>query len=188
MTGTAFGIGSGQMGQLNPWVGFPYSQGIGASPFTQQGQQGFGGYASAMNPFGLQTGAYAQPLQQVQHLLQILPQQLQQLHYLQQHQHSLQQQQLHQLQQLLQLVPQQLQQLQQLIQLLPQQLHQIQQLVQFVPQQINQLQQQLLGHQTPGGVGLGVAQPFGTPFGWSAQGAQPGMAGHGFGVPSGQIM
>ena len=205
MMGTALGIGSSQLGQPNPWGFSPYGgQWIGSHPLTQQlqsyGQQPqlvpFAGYGAGNNPFGVQTAQYAQPLQQIQQLPHILPQQVQQLQQPQQQQHILQQQ-LHQLQQLLQLVPQQLHQLQQLVQLLPQQLQQIQQLVQFVPQQIQQLQQQLLAHQTPFGAatpglaGLTMSQPFGVPFVWSgtAQGVPP-MAPLPFGVPSatGQVM
>lgn len=70
---------------------------------------GLSPYAGAITP-----GVGLQPWQQIQQLIQVVPQQLQQLQ-------ALQQQQLLYLQQLLQIVPAQLQQLQQLIQVLPQQ-------------------------------------------------------------------
>jgi hypothetical protein len=192
--GTAFGIGSSQLGQSTPWAFSPHAQ--GTYPFTQHTQQHMQpqsapfGYGTVGQPFGGQTAQLA-PLQQIQQLLHVLPNQLQQLQQVQQYQHNIQQQQLQQLQQLLQIVPQQIHQLQQLVHLLPQQLQQIQQLVQFVPQQIAQLQQQLLSQQTPFGAttpGLaaaGLSQPFGSPFG-----AQPLLSAQAFGVPSpiGQVM
>ena len=114
MGGTTFGIGSpfmyptpqlnpfAQMSQSSPFAGSPYgTPGVGASPFGGQQQ-------------------YAHPLQQVLHILQIVPQQLQQLQQLE----YLQQQQLQQVQQILQTIPAQLQQLQQLIQYAPQHIHQ----------------------------------------------------------------
>lgn len=72
----------------------PYS-GINANPWMLQQPSTFGQYA-------------AQPLQQIQQLLQSVPQQLQQLLYL----GYVQQQQLQQLQQVLQLIPVQIAQLQ----------------------------------------------------------------------------
>jgi hypothetical protein len=105
-----------------------------------------GGYAFASHPFGLQPQQWIHPLQQqqqLQQLLQIVPQQLQQLlHIVPQQLQNLQhvQQQVYHLQQ----------HLQQLLQIVPQQLHQLQQLVQNLPQQL--LQQPF--HAAP--------QPFGT--------------------------
>jgi ABC-type transporter Mla subunit MlaD len=91
MAGTMFGIGTSPTYPLaaTSW---------GLSPFVAYPGQGAG----------------VQSWQQLQQLLQIVPQQLQQVQ-------ALQQQQLLYVQQLLQIVPAQLQQLQQLIQILPQQ-------------------------------------------------------------------
>ena len=103
MGGTTFGVGlpfSYPTSQLNPFASSPYAaHGFGGSPHWGQQQQ------------------YAQPLQQIFQILQVVPQQLQQL------------------QQLVYVQQQQLQQLQQILQAIPAQL---QQLIQFVPQQIQQ--------------------------------------------------
>ena len=91
MAATMFGFGTPSS--------FPISPALwGVSP-----------YGGAITP-----GVGLQHLQQIQQLIQVVPQQLQQVQ-------ALQQQQLLYLQQLLQIVPAQLQQLQQLIQVLPQQ-------------------------------------------------------------------
>jgi hypothetical protein len=92
MGGTTFGIGlpySYPTSQLNPFTPSPY------------GMQSFGSF-----PGWGQQQQYAQPLQQILQILQIVPQQLQQL------------------QQVLQTIPAQLAQLQQLIQFAPQQIQQ----------------------------------------------------------------
>jgi hypothetical protein len=91
MAATMFGIGTPSTFPINPAL-------WGLSPY--------GGAITA--------GVGLQPWQQIQQLIQVVPQQLQQVQ-------ALQQQQLLYLQQLLQIVPAQLQQLQQLIQVLPQQ-------------------------------------------------------------------
>jgi hypothetical protein len=138
--------------QLNPYASIG-SLG-GSTPFAAQpyAQQAY----SPAGAFGIGTQQNVQPLQQIQQLLQIVPQQLQQLQHLQQVQ------------------LQHLQQLQQFVQIVPQQLQQIQQLIQFVPQQIQQLQQQLQAQQSFGqSAGLSMSPQFANPFGWSAaQGTQ----------------
>jgi len=124
--GTAFGIGTpGIYPVAQNYGGFsPYAgQGFGTQAFPQQpylqtlSNPPIGNYG--VGPYGIGT-VPSSPLQQIAHLLQIVPQQLQQVQLLQQ-------QQVLQLQQLLQWVPAQLQQLQQLIQLLPHQVQQLQQ-------------------------------------------------------------
>jgi hypothetical protein len=101
-------------------------------PQTALGLSSYAGQGPGIQPLSLQpyqqslatpvTGGYAigalQPWQQLQQLVQIVPQQLQQVQYL----HQLQ---LFHLQQLLQLLPAQLQQIQQLLQVVvPQQVQQ----------------------------------------------------------------
>jgi hypothetical protein len=126
LIGTAFGIGTPGIypvpqnyGGFSPYAG----QGFGTQAFPQQpypqtlSSPPVGNYG--VGPYGIGT-IPSSPLQQIAHLLQIVPQQLQQVQLLQQ-------QQVLQLQQLLQWVPAQLQQLQQLIQLLPQHGQQLQQ-------------------------------------------------------------
>ncbi len=167
-----------------------FTSGLGSqNPYFGQMTGGLSPYAGY--PFGQQQ--YGQSFQQtpqllhsvpqqLQQLLQIVPQQLQQVHHLQQ-------QQLHHLQQLLQIVPQQLQYLHHLLQTVSQQLQQVQQPFQSA---------QPFGGQTQG-IGPGVSQQSGTPWGWSAGGqgiqsvTQPqsagmGPQGFGFGAPSGQVM
>ena len=136
------------IGQLNPFATQPFGQ---LQPYAPG--QGLG-----VTPWSLQSQQYAQPLQQVLQLLQIVPQQLQQL------------------QQVQQLQQQYLQQLQQLVQIVPQQLQQIHQLIQFVPQQIQQLQYQLQAQQpfgqSTGFSGIPLSPQLTGSFGWSpAQGS-----------------
>ena len=132
-------------------IAYPISQPIpfGLSPYGPSTVTG--------SPF-TSAQQYGQPLQQILHILQIVPQQLQhlqQLQYVQQ---------------------QQLQHVQQLLQVVPAQLAQIQQLIQFVPQQIQQMQQpsqlqQPFG-QSSGLSGLASAAPWGAApqvFGQSGQ-------------------
>jgi hypothetical protein len=123
LLGTAFGIGTpGIYPTQQNYGGFsPYAgQGFGTQGFPQQpyvqtlSSPPIGNYGAG--PYGMPSP----PLQQIAHLLQMVPQQLQQVQLLQQ-------QQVLQLQQLLQWVPAQLQQLQQLIQILPHQVQQLQQ-------------------------------------------------------------
>ncbi|HMF96308.1 MAG TPA: hypothetical protein VKE96_18520 [Vicinamibacterales bacterium] len=146
MAGTGFGLNTpfnAPIPSSIPWGLSPHS-GISVNPFMVPQLTG-----SSVLPFqqGNVFNPYATvPLQQIQQLLQIVPQQLQQLlqlEYLQQHQ---------------------LQQLQQVLQFLPTQLAQLQQLTQFVPQHYQQIQQPF------GAAGL----PPVTPWGVSPQiGAQP---------------
>ena len=144
--------------QLNPYASIGSLGGstpFAPQPYTQQAYSPAGAFGIGISPY-LQTQQNVQPLQQIQQLLQIVPQQLQQLQHLQQVQ------------------LQHLQQLQQFVQIVPQQLQQIQQLIQFVPQQIQQLQQQLQAQQSFGqSAGLSMSPQFANPFGWSAaQGTQ----------------
>jgi hypothetical protein len=125
-----------------PW-GLSPSSAVSVNPLAAQQLYGQSPFAASTipNPYG------SHPIQQVQQLLQIVPQQLQhllQLQYLQQHQ---------------------LQQLHQILQLIPAQL---QQLVQFVPQHIQQAQPFAQFAGAPGLQGP-------TPWGVSPQifGAQP---------------
>ena len=76
--GTTLGIGSSQLGQPNPWGPWPYgAQTIGAQPFNQlqysqpPNPMSFAGYGVGNNPSLAQT-QYAQPLQQIQQLLNVL--------------------------------------------------------------------------------------------------------------------
>ena len=141
--GTPFGIGTPTyLVPQTPWGFSPYAgQGFGIQAVPQQP------FAQTLNP--LTAGGYGggmatvPPLQQIAHLLQIVPQQLQQLQLLQQ-------QQLVQLQQLLQLVPVQLQQIQQLVQSM-----------QTAPNPFQQSQQQWqpFGAGISGPLGLGVVPP-----------------------------
>lgn len=134
--GSTFGVAtptilpqSGISWGFSPYAGQPF----GIQSFPQQYGQPFS------NQPGYGIGG-AQPLQQIQQLLQIVPQQLQQLQWLQQ---------------------QQLAQIQPLLQLVPAQLQQLQQMIQFVPQQIQLLQQQPYGPTFSSPLGLGLTpQPF----------------------------
>ena len=112
MAGTGFGLNTpfnAPIPSSIPWGLSPHS-GISVNPFMVPQLTG-----SSVLPFqqGNVFNPYATvPLQQIQQLLQIVPQQLQQIQ-------TLQQQQLIYLQQLLQIVPAQLQQLHQIVQSLP---------------------------------------------------------------------
>src|SRR5262245_44894624 len=134
MAGTSFGLAApiGTTSQpLTPWGLSPH--GISVNPFMVP--QFTGSSVLPQTPGTVPNPYSTLPLQQIQQLLQIVPQQLQQLvqlQYLQQHQ---------------------LQQLQQVLQFLPAQLAQLQQLVQSVPQQ--QIQQPF------GTAGLPLATPWG---------------------------
>jgi len=134
MTGTTIGtpFGTATM-PLSPYGLSPYS-GVGVNPFLVQ-------QSTIANPYATQ-----QQLQQVQQVLQAVPQQIQHLLQLQ----FQQQQQLQQLQQVLQIIPAQLAQLQQL---------------QFTAHHASQLQQ-------PFGL---TSAPIFSPWGISSQigGAQP---------------
>jgi len=128
IAGSAFGIGTpaGYAVPSATWGFSPYvSQGSAIQPWgLQPNLQPFSGQSTSGYGFGA-----AQPLPQLQQLLQVLPQQFQQLQILPQQLQQLQflqQQQLAHLQHLLQLVPVQLQQIQHLIQ-------QVQQLQQGPP-------------------------------------------------------
>jgi len=118
MAGTSFGLTT-PISTVNPFI---VPQFAGSSVFPQT-------LGTVHNPYA------TLPLQQIQQLLQFIPQQLQQLLQL----HHLQQHQLQQLQQVLQFLPVQLAQLQQ-------------QLIQFGPQQ--QIQQPF------GTAGLPLATPW----------------------------